>query len=46
MLPGCESLPDVIQDISPDLDSYYLVKRLPVVELVKEEFVKEILRKG
>lgn len=46
LLPGVDSIPDFVQDASPHLDDYYLVKSIPVSELVKEEFVNQILRKG
>ncbi|XP_033626617.1 ribonuclease P protein subunit p40-like [Asterias rubens] len=45
-LPGLASEPDGIKVANPDHQMYYIIKKLPLVEIVNEEFIQTFLKTG
>lgn len=46
LLPGAKSLPDSLADVSPTLDDFFLIRDLPIVEFVGEDFITKIMKNG
>lgn len=46
MIPECGILPEVLKSTIADVREYYLVRNLPVHELVAHEFIDAFVKKG
>lgn len=46
MIPECGLLPEVLKSTIADIGDYYLVRSLPIHELVAHEFIDAFVKKG
>ncbi|XP_031972203.1 ribonuclease P protein subunit p40 isoform X2 [Corvus hawaiiensis] len=46
LIPECGMLPEVLKSTMADIGEYYLVRNLPVHELVAHEFIEAFVKKG
>ncbi|XP_042317143.1 ribonuclease P protein subunit p40 isoform X2 [Sceloporus undulatus] len=46
LIPECGIVPEVLKNAVGDFGEYYLVKKLPLHELVTEEFINTFVKKG
>lgn len=46
LLPGCSSAPNSLEDVLKSFSSFYLLKNLPVQELLDKDFLESAVYQG
>lgn len=46
LLPGCSSVPNGLKDVVESFNSFYLLRNLPVHELLDKDFLESAVYRG